>query len=86
MENLASFLDKKIFGIVAESARKLGIDAYVIGGYVRDRILGRDTGDIDIVSIGSGIELASRVAEKLGPDIKVNYYRNFGTAMLKYRE
>ena len=64
----------------------MGADAYVIGGYVRDRIMGRDTGDIDILVIGSGIELAGRVADKLGDKTKVNYFRNFGTAMLRHRE
>lgn len=83
MENLAAYLDKKIFRLIASAAQELGVDAYVIGGYVRDRIMGRDTGDIDIVAIGSGIELASRVAEKLGENTRVNYFRNFGTAMLK---
>lgn len=86
MENLAAYLDKKIFHLVASAAQDIGVDAYVIGGYVRDRIMGRDTGDIDIVAIGSGIELASRVAEKLGDRTRVNYFRNFGTAMLKTHE
>ncbi len=86
MENLKSFLDKDIFKIVASAASEMGVDAYVIGGYVRDRIMERDTGDIDIVAIGSGIELAGKVAEKLGGQTRVNYFKNFGTAMLRHYE
>ena len=86
MENLKSFLDKDIFKIVASAAREIGVDAYVIGGYVRDRIMGRETADIDIVAIGSGIDLARKVAEKLGDNTRVNYFKNFGTAMLRHHE
>ena len=86
MENLKSFLDKDIFKIVASAAREMGVDAYVIGGYVRDRIMDRETADIDIVAIGSGIELARKVAEKLGDNTRVNYFKNFGTAMLRHYE
>jgi len=86
MENLKSFLDKDIFKIVASAAREIGVDAYVIGGYVRDRIMDRETADIDIVAIGSGIELARKVAEKLGDNTRVNYFKNFGTAMLRHHE
>ena len=86
MENLKSFLEKDVFRLIASAAAELGVDAYVIGGYVRDRIMGRDTGDIDVLAIGSGIELASLVAEKLGKNTQVNYFKNFGTAMLKYQE
>ncbi|MEE4258013.1 MAG: HD domain-containing protein [Bacteroidales bacterium] len=86
MKNLRVFLDKKIFQIVADAASEQGVDAYVIGGYVRDRIMKRETGDIDIVAIGSGIDLARSVAEKLGKGTNVNYYKNFGTAMLRYKD
>ncbi|MCK5079256.1 MAG: HD domain-containing protein [Bacteroidales bacterium] len=86
MENLKSFLDKDIFKIVASAAREIGVDAYVIGGYVRDRIMDRETADIDIVAIGSGIELARKVAEKLGENTRVNYFKTFGTAMLRHYE
>jgi len=86
MKNLRVFLDKKIFQIVADAASEQGVDAYVIGGYVRDRIMKRETGDIDIVAIGSGIDLARSVADKLGKGTNVNYYKNFGTAMLRYKD
>jgi poly(A) polymerase len=84
MENLRSFLDNNIFVVLARSARELDMPAYVIGGYVRDRLMGRPTADIDILVIGSGIEVAARVAEKLGGNTRVHYYKNFGTAMLKH--
>lgn len=87
MKNLRTFLAKDIFKVIASSAREMGADAYVIGGFVRDKIMGRDTGgDIDVVVLGSGIELAAAVASKLGDNTKVNYYKNFGTAMLRCYE
>ncbi|MEN8224174.1 MAG: HD domain-containing protein [Bacteroidota bacterium] len=87
MNNHKAFLDKGIFTQISAAAREMGADAYVIGGYVRDRIMGRDTGgDIDIVVVGSGIELAGNVAARLGEKTKVVYYRNFGTAMLRHFE
>ena len=82
------FLDKPIFGIVSDAARKLGVRAFVIGGYVRDCFLGRRNDDIDIVVEGSGIELATEVAKtigkKTGRHCNVSIFRNFGTAMLKF--
>ena len=75
-------LTHPIFPIVAEVAAEMNISAYVIGGWVRDLLLGRPCKDIDIVAIGSGIELAERIAKKLGNNFHVNVYRNFGTAQL----
>jgi len=66
---------------VAHCARELGVDAYVIGGYVRDQLLGRPTKDIDIVSIGRGIDLAQAVAKRSGR-AKVTVFKRFGTAMM----
>ncbi len=60
--------------------------AFVIGGFVRDCILGRDTHDIDIVVQGSGIEFARKFARSLGDNIPVSIFRNFGTAMVKFQE
>ncbi len=74
-------LDKKIFKIISQQAKDLGVNAYVIGGYVRDCILGRDSKDIDIVVEGRGIELAEKVAEVI--DKKLTVFRKFGTAMLR---
>jgi poly(A) polymerase len=73
-----------IFKIITESAAELNISAYVIGGWVRDLILERPCKDIDIVAIGSGIELAERVAKKLGDTYQVTTYKNFGTAQINF--
>jgi len=87
MNNLKAFLDKEIFRVIAAAAKDMGADAYVIGGYVRDKVMGRNTGgDIDVVVVGSGIELAGNVADRLGENTRVNYYKNFGTAMLRCYE
>ncbi|MGV3603957.1 MAG: CCA tRNA nucleotidyltransferase [Dyadobacter fermentans] len=68
---------------VAAAAKELGVEAYIIGGFVRDLILKRNSKDIDIVSIGSGIELAEMVAGRLGPDVFVSVFKNFGTAQIR---
>ena len=75
-----------VFDILSETATELNIPAYVVGGYVRDLILVRDSHDIDIVAIGdgNGIKLAHYVAKKIGRADKVIIYKNFGTAMVKY--
>lgn len=78
-----SYLDHAIFKLVGNTARELGVRAFVIGGYVRDCFLGIPNDDIDIVVEGSGIALAEAVARKCGA--KVSVFRNFGTAMLKYK-
>ncbi len=78
--------EKKIFELIGQSAAELGYPAYVVGGYVRDRILGRETKDMDIVCIGSGIKLAEQLATKLRPIPRVAVYRRFGTAMLKHKD
>ena len=77
------FLDHKIFSIVSDVAARLGVRAFVIGGYVRDCFLGRQSKDIDIVVEGSGIELAEAVGEQVCSNVSV--FRNFGTAMLRYK-
>jgi poly(A) polymerase len=72
-----------IFKKIAQSAEELKVPCYLIGGFVRDKIIGRDTKDIDIVCIGDGIELAHKVAEKFNPKPAVNFFKNFGTAQIK---
>ena len=80
--NFSEILENRsIFKVIAQSADELGVNAYVIGGYVRDLMLNRPSKDIDIVSVGSGIELAERVAKKLG--VQVSVFKNFGTAQLR---
>jgi len=70
---------------IALSAQELGMSSYLIGGFVRDKILGRDTKDMDIVCVGDGIELAAKVAEKFTPRPEVNFFKNFGTAQIKIK-
>ncbi|MGK0138734.1 MAG: poly(A) polymerase [Algoriphagus sp.] len=71
-----------IFETLSQAADQLDLEAYVIGGYVRDLILERQNKDIDVVCIGSGIALASKVAELLGPETRLNVFKNFGTAQI----
>ena len=71
------------FRLIAEAAAELGVPCYLIGGFVRDKILNRKTKDADIVCVGDGISLAHRVAEKLHPKPVVHYFRNFGTAQIQ---
>lgn len=77
-------LNDPIFKLISSVADSKNMPAFVIGGYVRDFYLHRNSKDIDIVTLGSGIELAESVAEKLGKDVNVNIFKNFGTAMLRY--
>ncbi|MEY3919136.1 MAG: hypothetical protein RLZZ132_1473 [Bacteroidota bacterium] len=73
-----------IFSKIGLAADRLGVDSYVIGGYVRDAILGRECKDIDVVCIGSGIDLALEVAKEFDlPEHAVSVFKNFGTAMIK---
>lgn len=73
-----------IFRHVSEIVSEKGQSAFVIGGFVRDLILGRDSKDVDIVVEGSGIELAKNVAKLVDPRIKVSFYKSFGTAMFRH--
>jgi poly(A) polymerase len=81
--NLASSLDHHIFKRIGKVADQLNVDAYVVGGYVRDIVLKRPSKDIDFVCVGSGIELAQAVAKDLGPGARVNVFKNFGTAQIQ---
>ncbi len=86
-KNYKDAIINPVFSIIAEAATELNVDCYVIGGFVRDFLLKRGTPtDIDIVAVGSGIELAQKVAQKLPNLPKVFVFKNFGTAMLKYDE
>ncbi|WP_299579393.1 CCA tRNA nucleotidyltransferase [uncultured Sunxiuqinia sp.] len=79
-------LQHPIFSIISEEADQLGQACFVIGGFVRDLLLKRNSPDIDVVTLGSGIELAKKVARRIGPKTPVSVFKNFGTAMLKYQE
>ncbi|WP_373550367.1 CCA tRNA nucleotidyltransferase [Haliscomenobacter sp.] len=78
--------ERKILEIVSHAASKMQVPAYVVGGYVRDRLLARTSKDIDIVCVGSGIELAERVAGELHPVPRIAVFQRFGTAMIKHRD
>lgn len=78
-------LSEPIFKVISAVADEEGIDAYVIGGYVRDEILKRPTKDIDVMVVGSGIAFAKKVAGKLGEDVDLAIYKNFGTALVKFK-
>lgn len=78
-------LQHKIFKEISQAADRLNLETYVIGGFVRDTFLNRKSEDIDIVTIGNGIELAKEVAVNLTNTPKVNFFKNFGTAMFKYK-
>ncbi len=78
--------EKEILELIGEAARKCGVPAYVVGGYVRDRLLARPTEDIDIVCVGDGVKLAETVASMLRPMPRVAIFKRFGTAMLKHQD
>ena len=84
-EELAQLLDKDIFHTISEVADQLGVDCYVVGGYVRDIFLQRPSNDIDVVVVGSGIEVASALKQRLGKKAHLSVFRNFGTAQVKYK-
>ena len=85
--NYSKAVSNPIFEIISQASEELNISSYVIGGYVRDFILGRGTAkDIDIVAIGSGIELAQKVAQLLPHQPNVQVFKTYGTAMLRYED
>nr|MCU0346428.1 CCA tRNA nucleotidyltransferase [Saprospiraceae bacterium] len=77
--------EREVFNLIAKAAKNCGVPAYVVGGYVRDRLLARPTKDIDIVCVGDGIRLANEVASLLNPRPRVAFYSRFGTAMLRHK-
>jgi len=86
MPKLINKLSHPIFEIISKISAELNVDSYVVGGYVRDLFLHRDNKDIDIVTVGSGIELANAVAKELGIDENNIYiFKNYGTAMFRHQ-
>ena len=79
-------LNNEIFKILSATADELNLETYIIGGFVRDMYLYRKSNDIDVVTVGSGIQLAKAVAKKLGNRVKVTVFKNFGTAQIKYKQ
>ena len=81
---LAKILDQEIFHQISAVADRLGVECYVVGGYVRDIFLERPSDDIDVVVVGSGIEVASALKKELGKKAHLSVFRNFGTAQVKF--
>ena len=79
-EELAELLDQPIFHQISEAADHLGVECYVVGGYVRDIFLERPSDDIDVVVVGSGIEVAKELKRMLGRRAQLSVFKNFGTA------
>ena len=76
-------IESKTLHLIGEEADKLGLECYVIGGWVRDLFLHRESKDIDIVAVGRGIELAEKVAERLGKGAHLSVFKTYGTAQVK---
>ena len=85
-EELAEILDQPIFHQISEAADRLGVECYVVGGYVRDIFLERSSNDIDVVVVGSGIAVAEELKRMVGKKAHLSVFRNFGTAQVKFRQ
>ena len=85
-EELAEMLDQDIFHQISEAADHLGLECYVVGGYVRDIFLERPSNDIDVVVVGSGISVAEELKRMVGKKAHLSVFRNFGTAQVKFRQ
>ncbi len=85
MDDLRRYIEKEPFVSVATVARQAGIPVYVIGGFVRDLLLGRSSKDVDFVVAGSGIAFAKTLAGFLGNETTARYFKNFGTAMIRFK-
>lgn len=86
MKNLKEHVSGKLFQVISQVCDEMGVRAFVIGGFVRDILLKRESKDIDIVVVGSGIEVAGQIAKKLGRGNDVKFYGQFGTAMLRFKD
>ena len=82
---LAQILDKDIFHLIGDTADELNLDCSVVGGYVRDLFLERPSNDIDVVVVGSGIQVANALRKKMGRKANISVFKNFGTAQVKYK-
>lgn len=79
-------IDSPVFHLISDTAQRLNREVYVVGGYVRDIFLDRNSKDIDFVTVGSGIELAEEIAAALGHKAKLTVFQNYGTAQIKYKD
>jgi poly(A) polymerase len=85
MSNFSAYIKSEPFVTISKVAAETKTSAYVIGGYVRDLILNRPSKDVDVVVVGSGIAFARKLAEAFGTGVKARYFKNFGTAMVRYK-
>ena len=85
-EELAEILNQEIFHQISEAADHLGLECYVVGGYVRDIFLERPSNDIDVVVVGSGIRVAEELKRMVGRKAHLSVFKNFGTAQVKFRQ
>ena len=85
-EELAAILDQDVFHKISEVADQLGVECYVVGGYVRDIFLERPSNDIDVVVVGSGIEVAKALKKVIGRKAHLSVFKNFGTAQVKFND
>jgi poly(A) polymerase len=85
-DDFKSLLNKDIFHKISSAADKLGVECYVVGGYVRDLYLNRPSNDIDVVVVGNGIMVADELKKELGRKAHISVFRNFGTAQVKYQD
>ena len=83
---LAEILNQEIFHQISEAADSLGLECYVVGGYVRDIFLERPSNDIDVVVVGSGIKVAEELKRLVGKKAHLSVFKNFGTAQVKFRQ
>ncbi len=83
-EELAEILNQEIFHQISEAADRLGLECYVVGGYVRDIFLERPSNDIDVVVVGSGIKVAEELKRMVGKKAHLSVFKNFGTAQVKF--
>ena len=83
-EELAEILNQDIFHQISEAADRLGLECYVVGGYVRDIFLERPSNDIDVVVVGSGIKVAEELKRIVGKKAHLSVFKNFGTAQVKF--
>lgn len=88
MQNLKEYITHPVFKKIGEISDQEGLETYVVGGFVRDVLLNRkrEVFDVDIVTVGSGINLATKVAASLRPGLKVSVFHNFGTAMFRFND
>lgn len=85
-DEITDFLDRPVFHQIGQTADQLGMECYLIGGYVRDMMLSRPSQDIDVVVVGKGVDMARALAKRLGRGAHLSVFKNFGTAHVKWND